>query len=71
MVNFLSFLGKRSFGESRLFLPSLKMYYDVEGLSVKGQTRPLFQEILGSSLKWFMEAAGAILVWVQIPCNPQ
>lgn len=54
-----------------MFFASIKMYCDMEGLSVKGQTWPLLHKILGSSLLWFTEASGAIQDWVQIPPNPQ
>lgn len=58
--------------DSKLLFPSLKRSYDMEGLSVKGQRWPLSQEMLRSRSMCFMEAAGAMLVWVQNePCNAQ
>lgn len=44
----------------------------MEGFSVEVDRCLLLHEILRSSLMQFMEAAGAMLLWVQKgPCNPQ
>lgn len=54
------------------YLPSFTVCHDKEGLSVESHRCTLVHKVLGHSLMWLLEAAGALLVKMQKGlCNPQ